>query len=150
MKKSALVLTIVIVLGTELLIGCSKKNEVEKSEKVVTTKEFKKETKEALETAVAFTEQKKKEYQKKIEAKLKEYDKKIEILESRASELKEEGRTRFDQEIKELRKNKETVQKKLVELKRSSGKAWKDVKEGIDRALDKLDKSYNQARSYLK
>lgn len=64
-----------LALGLLFSAGCG-----EKKESGVTGQDVKKEAREAVQTATAFTQQQKEEYQKKLEAKLKEYDQKLDKL----------------------------------------------------------------------
>ncbi len=97
--------------------------------------------------------QQKEEYQKKMEAKLQKFDQDIQQLQdkvqSKASDLKEESKAKFNQALEELQKKKQEVSDKLTELKSATGKAWDDTKAGVDSAMDELGKAYNQARSHF-
>ena len=118
-----------------------------KGESGVTGQDVKKETREAVQTATAFTQQQKEEYQKKLEAKLKEYDQKLDELKGRAEKMKEEVKGEINKEIEEFRKNQQAAAKKLEELKAASGKAWEDLKSGIDAALEEMEKTLEKAFS---
>lgn len=69
MKRFILILLLTTGVSLGLWPGCGEKKETE-----VTSKDVKKEAKEAVETAKAYTQQQKKEYQEQIEAKIKGYD----------------------------------------------------------------------------
>jgi len=50
----------------------------------------------------------------------------------------------------QLRKRRDAIFKKLEELRSTSGKAWEDLKSGLDTAMDEIEKAYQQALSRFK
>ncbi len=63
--------------------------------------------------------------------------------------LKEDVKAKFDEQTKNLREKKQVVQSKLEQLQASGGKAWEDLKAGMDAAMEDLDKSYQDAVSHF-
>ena len=52
--------------------------------------------------------------------------------------------------MEELRNKKQAAAEKLNELNSASGKAWEDIKSGMDSAMDALGKAFDRARSHFK
>jgi predicted RNase H-like nuclease (RuvC/YqgF family) len=137
---------IMVFLGAVIVTGCKKS---EKSGTEVTSQEVKKEAREAYETTMVYTEQKKEGYQKQIEAKLKEYDRKIEELEARAKKLKKQAREEINKEIRMIKKERQDLARKAEEMKTASGKAWEDIKAGVDKAAADLEKAIGKASKHF-
>jgi TolA-binding protein len=98
-------------------------------------------------------------YQDQIEAKLRELDREIDALTSRIKEESSEDRTKarqqeyrikVQQQMAELRRKRDTTQRQLDRLQNSSQDAWKDMKVGIDAALQDLQAAYDRAASDFK
>jgi len=85
---------------------------------------------------------------------MKEYDREMQELlakaQSGATDLKEESKTQFDEKMKEFRDKKQAAADKLDELNSASGEAWKDIKSGMESAMDELSKAFDRARSHFK
>jgi len=58
--------------------------------------------------------------------------------------------TAAEKEAEALRPKLKLAQERLHELRQTSGEAWKDLKPGIEKAWDELQKSFNQAASRFK
>jgi TolA-binding protein len=134
---SILLLTLFVSVG--LWAGCGEKKETK-----VTSTDVKKEVKEAVNTARAYTQQQKEDYQKQIEGKIRDYDQKLEELKVKAKEVKGETKAEFNRQMDQLRKKKEEASQKLKEMKSATGQAWEDLKSGAEAALDDLEKTFNQ------
>ena len=154
MRRIALFMMLTAFFGLVFLVACGDQKKAEKSETAVTSMDVKKEVKEAVETAKSYTQQQKEEYLRQIDAKIKEFDREMQELlakaQSGATDLKEEGKAQFDQSMEELRNKKEAATKKLNEINSASGEAWKDIKSGMESAMDELSKAFDRARSHFK
>jgi superfamily II RNA helicase len=139
MKRFILILLLTTGVSLGLWPGCGEKKEPE-----VTSKAVKKEAKEAVETAKAYTQQQKKEYQEQIEAKIKGYDQNLDELKVKAKGVKGEAKAEFNRQMDELRKKKEAASQKLKEMKSATGRAWEDLKSGTEAAVEDLEKTFNQ------
>jgi hypothetical protein len=122
----------------------------ESTENGVTSEDVKKETKEAYETAVEYSKQQKEEILRQMQAKLDQYKQNIEKLKIKTELMGQGLKADFDRRIEELQAKQEAAEEKLSELKSSSGKAWSDIKEGLDQAMLDLDQAYVDARSQFK
>jgi chromosome segregation ATPase len=154
MRRTTLLIMLTAFFGLAFLVACGDQKEAEKSKTEVTSADVKKEAKEAMETAKTYAQQQKEEYLQQIEAKMKEYDREMQELlakaQSGATDLKEESKAQFDQSMEELRNKKEAAAKKLNEINSESGEAWKDIKSGMESAMDELSKAFDRARSHFK
>ena len=145
MKGFILILLLTTGVSLGLWPGCGEKKETE-----VTSKDVKKEDKEAVETAKAYTQQQKKEYQEQIEAKIKGYDQNLDELKVKAKGVKGEAKAEFNRQMDELRKKKEEASQKLKEMQSATGKAWEDLKSGVETALEDLEKTFKQMMKRFK
>jgi Na+-transporting methylmalonyl-CoA/oxaloacetate decarboxylase gamma subunit len=75
--KRVLLFMSLACLAMILVAACGKKEEPPQVKKPVTEEKVRKEVKEAIQTAMAYTEQQKEEYQKTINAQLDEMQKKL-------------------------------------------------------------------------
>jgi nucleotide-binding universal stress UspA family protein len=93
---------------------------------------------------------KREKYLAKAEAQLKDWSTKIDQLKAKAEESRGAVKAKYDQQIEELRKKQEAVRSRIRAYGTSGGEAWKDLKTGVDQALDELKKSIKQAVSRFK
>jgi Skp family chaperone for outer membrane proteins len=89
-------------------------------------------------------------YQMEIESKLKELNRELQEWKAKSKELEEKARSELEEQINNLSKKEEEVSKKLKELKTKTGKAWEDLKAGLDSAMEDLGKAFDQVRSQFK
>jgi TolA-binding protein len=89
-------------------------------------------------------------YQDKIQAKLRELDAEIDTLEAKMEEQKKLNRKKLEPQIAELDRKRESARQELEKLNNSSAEAWRDVKGGIDAAMDDLETACKQAASKFK
>ncbi len=145
-------LTIFLLFASVLLLtGCGEREEPVKSKLSVTSEIIKEGTKEALEKAFAFAQQRREEYQKQIEAKLNEFSTRLTDLKTTAEAPKKEAPAGLNLNIEELSRKKEIVNRKLEELQQSaSAETWKDKKSELDAAIGALEKAYNEAVSKIR
>ena len=93
---------------------------------------------------------KRKEYEKKLDAQLKERNAQIARL--RAKAIKAEADAKIDQykTIKVLESKMEQAKTKLHELKTSSDEAWEVVKAGAEKAWTEAKTAFHDATSKFK
>ena len=113
----------------------------------VSAEDVKKETKEALEAAKELTVQQKEEFQQKMRGELDRMQTEIDRLVFKANQAKKETRAELNKVIGELQKKKDATAKKLQDLESASGKAWSDLKSGLNTSMEELEKSYAKAKS---
>jgi hypothetical protein len=120
------------------------------SDAPVSAEDLRREVRDALEAAKAYTFQQKDEYQRRLEALTRELDERIDDLRDRAEAVGAEARKEYAQEIEELRQRREAVRQRLARVKSASAEAWEDIKSGVSAALEDLQKAYERARSRFK
>ncbi|MFH2043663.1 MAG: hypothetical protein ABIK92_00780 [Pseudomonadota bacterium] len=150
MKMKSLVIIVSLFVSSLFFSACNNQDQAKEPESMVTAQDVKKESKEALNTVVAYTEQKKEAYQKQIDADLKAYDQKIDKLKAGAMELKDDARDEYNHQIAILEKKKKSASEKFNELKSASGETWDDVKSGMDKAVDELRDDYDKVIARFK
>jgi TolA-binding protein len=145
MKNATSIMVTIIFLICCSFFGCSEQKKPANKKQNVTTEDITKEVQDVVETASAFTEQQRQEYQRQIEAKLKEYDQKVNTMITQIENMKESASEDLKGEIDTLSNKKEEVAKKIDAIKVASGAAWDELKVGIDNALAELEKALEQA-----
>ncbi len=95
-------------------------------------------------------EETKQSYQEKMESQLKEWAVKIDLLKAKADKAKASAKVKYDEQIKELRAKQGIFEQRLQEMKGLGGEAWKEVRTGVDQALDDLRDAIKRARSKFK
>ena len=101
-----------VFLTLTLVFACGKKEEPAPAKKPVTEEKVKKETKEAAQAIMAYTEQKKEEYQKQINAQLDEMQKKMAELKAKMEQAKPEVQAKLKDQMEALEKQRDATQKK--------------------------------------
>lgn len=148
LKSSAIIVPLFV--SSLFLAACGNQDQAKEPESKVTAQDVKKESKEALNTAVAYTEQKKEAYQKQIEAELKAYDQKLDKLKAGAMGLKDDAKAEYNQQIDMLEQKIKSASEKFNALKSASGETWDDVKSGMDKAVDELRNTYGNVIARFK
>jgi len=85
-------------------------------------------------------------YEQKAEAKIEEMDAEIQRLRAKAKEQNADARLESENAIDRLKARRDDVAARLEETKSSSGEAWRDVKAGLDRAMDDMRGAFRSAR----
>ena len=86
-------------------------------------------------------------YKDKLEAQLEEWRAKIAQLKAQADKKEADAKIAYSKRIEELNSKKEAVEHKLKELTNASGEAWRELKSGVEKAVDDLKVSLEKARS---
>jgi TolA-binding protein len=153
MKRTAVVIAMSAFFVLAFLLACGDQEEAEKPKAEVTSEDVKKETREAMETAQAYTQQQKEEYLQRMNAKLEEVNQEIQELtaktQSQLLEMKEDAKAELNKDIEALRSRQQEMTQKLEELKSASGSAWDDIKSGMDAAMEDLNQALARARSHF-
>ena len=113
-------------------------------------KKLRKETREAVEATKSYAASKRDEYRSKFQKELAEVD--HEILELR-EKLKSEGsdaRERIESDLESLEAKRDDVKQSLNKLSDQTGKAWEEVKVGVEQAFSALRKSLDRAGRQFK
>ena len=81
---------------------------------------------------------------------MRDLDQEIDALKIKVRVQNRADGPQIDQQIDQLELKRTELRLRLMKLKESSGEAWKDMKGGIDRALNDLDVAYEQAASHFR
>jgi hypothetical protein len=130
-----------------LMIGFLSACGGEGEHEAVTGEDVKEETREAVEAVGAYTEAKKEEYQKKLNAQLDKYEQRLDALRAQGAMMTEEAKNKLGEKLEVLEREKKRLQQKAGELESKSGQAWEDLKNGVDDAMDELDTAFKEATS---
>lgn len=144
MKKTYLALFVLAVLVALSLAGCG-----DNGDKKVTAGQVKKESKEAVDTAIAYTKQKQDELMAKARAQYQDLEEKTSQLMDQAKEKVAAGQDKAGEALADVQKKQAVVQEKLEAVKTSSGQAWEKAKVELEEALENLKQAYQKAKDEL-
>jgi hypothetical protein len=138
MKRSVGFVLLVSALALLVLTGCAEKEET-------TAEDVKKETKEAVKTAQAYTEEQRAKYMAEMMDTLESYEEQIKELEMQARDMGDEARMAVEERLQTLREKRDNMSERLDEMRSASGDAWMEMKKGMDKAMDEMSKAYEKA-----
>jgi TolA-binding protein len=95
-------------------------------------------------------EQQKDDFVKKAREQLDQLDKQIAELKAKARTANAETQKQINKSIAELEPKRKAAEKRLDQLKSSSDKAWKDMKDGVLAAINDLSTACTRAASRFK
>ena len=131
-------------LGALALTGCGSGDDQK-----VTAQQVKKEAKEAVNTAVAYSKQKQEEWFAQAQAQYQELEKEISQLMDKAKERATAGQDKAKDILADLQKWQAVAQEKLKAMQSASGKAWEKAKVELEEALQNLKQAYQRAKAEL-
>ena len=138
-------MTILLLQALGALPGCGEKEKDQSKPSSVTKEDVNKAAKEAYDATKAYTQEQMQAFREQTETRLIEYRNKIDQLQAEAEKLGGDAKEKAEQELTELRQKQDEVSEKLKELSSSGGKAWEQLKSGIDAAIEDLDNAYKKA-----
>lgn len=115
-----------------------------------TKEEVKEKTVEAAEAVADYSKDQKEQFQKEMETKLGDLNAEIKELKANASQVSGEAKKEMKEKIGALEAKQAEMKKDLAKLKKSSGKAWVEMKRGVSNAWDSLSDSYKKAKAEFK
>ena len=92
----------------------------------------------------------KEEYSQKLRGRLADLDAEAKKLEAMAVEKGTEAEKELKKLMEKYAANREEIEQKLQKLQHTSKDAWKDMSEGIEKALEELKVAYSKASSRFK
>ena len=146
MKRHILTSLVAMLAISFFLAACSEQKPATEKQ-ATTTQDIKKEAKELTDTALAYSLEQKEKYTEQVLERLAQYNKKFMTLDRKVGVLSDQARNDMMGEIANVNAKKNQVTARMRELQASTGEAWEDLKVGMDKAVDDLDKSYKQAIS---
>ncbi|HIJ79281.1 MAG: coiled coil domain-containing protein [Desulfobulbaceae bacterium] len=87
------------------------------------------------------------EYVEKMKIRLDEWNSKLAAVETRASQVKDEARAKYEDEMAVLCKKRDEAKQRLTELQGSSEEAWEELKSGMEQAWSSLKDAFEKARA---
>ncbi len=115
-----------------------------------TSEEVKEKTKEAAASAVDYSKEQKEKIQAEMEESLAAMKVKIAELKEQASKKAGSAKSATKNEIADLEKKQKQASIRLDKFKKSSGKAWENMKTGFNDAFKKLSEAYDKAKENYK
>lgn len=97
-------------------------------------------------TSESFRDQQQK-YEAKVRSELDQLNTQIAGLKVKAAKQSAKARSQINRDIRDLNRKSEVARRKLQRLEASSQSAWKDMKAGMDAAMEDLKASYQRASS---
>lgn len=106
--------------------------------------DVKKETGEAVDATKRYANEKKEEFQARIDAKLKALSADVTRLKD---EAKAKAKDNYDATAKDLDAKQKKADAKAAELSKAGSKAWASLKGGVESAVDDLEKGVENAKA---
>ncbi len=139
-----------------LIISCSDQKqsaetpppEKAKVESLATTPaDIKKEAGDLARTTLNYAEEQKEQYTQEVLSRLAQYNEKLIALDRKIAMLGEQAKAETMEEVANFNRKKEQVSEKFRELQAASGEAYEDLKDGMEKSIEEMDKAYAQAMS---
>lgn len=115
-----------------------------------TTGEVSMKTKEAAQSAVDYTMEQKEAFQKSMEKNLNALESEVAELKAKATTAHGAAQAKTNSKIKDLETKQGELQKKMSDLKKSTGKAWVKMKDGMSSAWSKAKETISEAEAEMK
>jgi len=138
-------LAIMLLLAMGALPGCGENEQTQSKPATVSKEDVKKKAKEAYDATKAYTQEQMQAFREQTETRLAEYKKEIDQLQAKAEKLEGDAKAKAEQQLTALGQKRDEVSEKLKDLSSSSGNAWKELKSGIDAAMEDLGNAYKKA-----
>lgn len=132
-----------MVMGLSLVIAGCKKQEPPK----VTAKEVEEKWAEAASATADYARQEKDEYVARTQKAVDDAKAEIDKLKAGAKKARPGAKGKLQRQIKTMEGRWKLAERKLSELKSASGEAWRDLKSGVDKAVEDLKKPNRSRRS---
>lgn len=123
---------LLMAMGLSVPVAGCQKQEPPK----VTAKEVEKKVAEAAGTAADYAKQEKDEYVARAQKSVDEAKAEIDKLKARAKKARAGAKAKLQRQIDAMEARWKLAERKLSELKSASGEAWKDLKSGVDKAVE--------------
>ncbi|MBU4563568.1 MAG: hypothetical protein KMY53_16800 [Desulfarculus sp.] len=144
MKRIIWLTTLLTAAAVFAMAGCSGNDEQK-----VTAEQVKKEAKEAVDTAVAYSKQKEDEFMAQVNQQYDSLKKQSDELMQKAKEQAAAGKEQAKQALADLQEKQQAVSDKMAAMKDKGGEAWAKAKPELEKALSNLQEAYNKAKAEL-
>ncbi len=88
-------------------------------------------------------------YRQKMEAQLKQWKAKIDLAEAQAEQVSADAKIKYADQLETINEKYEQAQEKLAALQDASEDAYKEIRQGLDRAIKELSDSMAKATNLL-
>ena len=105
-----------------------------------TAADVKKQAGETVDTTKRYANEKKEEFEARIDAKLT-------ALDADVTAVKDQAKSDADATVKDLEARQKKADAKAAELKKAGSKAWASLKSGVENAVDDLEKGVEKAKA---
>ena len=85
-------------------------------------------------------------YQQKAKAHLKEMKAKMQIIEANAEKAGADMKIKYQKNLDDWKSRFSDIETRLDKLSETTGDAWKNVRSGIDAAMDELGKAIDNTK----
>lgn len=96
----------------------------------------KKETAEAVDASKQYLNEKKEDFEARMEARLA-------VLRAKTEALKKSTAADAKKKLAQLEKQEQAAADRLAAVKKAGGSAWQSLRQGVEQAVDDLDKGIN-------
>jgi archaellum component FlaC len=122
-------------------------NQGENKEGKITREDVAEEYDEAMQETRAYLNQEQKEMLNKMENRYTMLETDIESFRTDVAESGRQVNQKMKEQLDRIREQQEDLRAELDTLSNSSEDAWKELKTGVDRAFEDLDKALEKARN---
>lgn len=88
-------------------------------------------------------------YAKKLQARLDQWKAELDKLEATARESEADTKIELERNVDDVKRRWEAARAKALELKKTSGDAWNELRTGTEEAFDSLKDAVERAKSKL-
>ncbi len=138
-------LTLIVLLATS---GCESKKPGESTPNRATSDDLRRDVGKAFDTAGDYSQQKKEEFQKELEAGLAKLDAEVVKLREKGRDLKDDAKIKWERQMADLETKREAVRAKLAEVGNATAEAWTDIHKGAKSAWEDLDNALREAAKH--
>lgn len=110
----------------------------------------KKETVEAVDTAITYVGEKKEEFAARMRVNIDEMDREIEDLKKESQSKSADVREAAKRSIADIQAKRDELNRRCDALEESTGRAWTSLKTGVEKAWGDVRSAYGQAKAELK
>ena len=111
--------------------------------------DVRREVREALQAAKAYTFQRKDEYQRKLQGVLDDMDERIDDLQEQAESATGAAQKEAQARLRELRAKREVVRERLQKVSAATADTWDRVTAAVSDAVQDFQKMYDDVRSHF-
>ncbi len=109
--------------------------------------QVKQETKEAAETAGQYAKEQQQELRVRMRRSLEKLDEEIKLLQQDIEHTSKEVSRTSQMQMDELKAKREKLSGQLQDLEKSSGAAWRKIRQGFDKAFSERESALKEAKT---